>query len=75
MPKIIKVRCNGPAKHINEVDLDKALETSFVLRGGPVQSQQPIESQQATPERIVLRCRECNEGKVIITRQMLQENL
>ena len=69
MPKIIKIKCNGPDKHINEVDLDKALGTTVVLRGGPTQIERPI------PKRVVKPCQFCTIGKVIITREMFEENL
>ena len=69
MPRIIKVRCNGPNKHVNEVDLNKALKENVVLRG----VQPP--TTQSTPERIVLPCQQCTEGKVILSRKMIEENL
>ena len=69
MPKIIKVRCNGPNKHINEVDLDKINQTTVVLRGNPAAQQSYV------PDRLVLNCQSCTEGRVIITREMLEENL
>ena len=66
MPKIIKVKCNGPGKHLNEVDLDKLLQPTLILKGKP--SPQPHD----LPERLVQRCQFCTEGKVIITREMLE---
>ena len=33
MAKTIKVRCNGPGRHVNEIGLDEALEPTVVLRG------------------------------------------
>jgi hypothetical protein len=74
MPTIIKVRCNGPEKHINEVDIDKALRSNVILRGGPAVQQIPAQ-QSEMPERIILNCQFCTEGKVILTRDMIQENL
>ena len=68
MPKIIKVRCNGPGKHINEVDLEKALGTTPVLRGVSTTERQ-------IPERVVKPCQSCTVGTVIITREMFEENL
>ncbi len=68
MPKIIKIKCNGPNKCINEIDLEKALGTTVVLRG-----ESTIERQ--IPERIVKPCQFCTVGKVIITREMFEENL
>ena len=68
MAKIIKVRCNGPRKHVNEIDLDKVLTTAIVLKGRPGQRPQSI------PDRMVLPCGECTEGKVILTRAMIEAN-
>ena len=66
MPEIIKIKCNGPNKHINEVDLSDALREQPVARqmDGPSTSM---------PDRIVLRCRECVDGRVILTRAMIEE--
>jgi hypothetical protein len=67
MAGIIKVRCNGPEKHINEVALDKELNTHVVLRLGGG------ESLESLPERLQLPCQYCTAGKVIITRAMIQD--
>jgi hypothetical protein len=69
MSKIVKVRCNGSGRHVNEVDLEKALRPEVILRGKPAKEQPPI------PERVVLPCKECTEGKVILTRKMIEDNL
>ena len=69
MPNIIKVKCTGPNRHENEVDIEGLLGTDVVLRGTPIDTGRPI------PQRIVRRCAECVEGKVIITREMIAENL
>lgn len=66
MGQIIRVRCNGANKHVNEVDLDDALREDSIARGANF-------SAAAVPERIVLRCRECTEGRVIVTRLMIEE--
>jgi hypothetical protein len=63
--QIIKVRCNGLNRHINDVDLDDALREDSIARGKDLSS-------PALPERIVLRCRECI-GKVIVTRAMFKD--
>jgi len=66
MGKKMKVRCTGPNKHVNEVDLDDALrEDPLARRGGA--------SSAPAPERVVLRCRECVDGRVILTRAMIEE--
>jgi hypothetical protein len=65
MGQIIKVRCNGPNKHVNDVDVDDALRETSTLRGDF--------SSSSVPERIVLRCRVCADGKVIVTRAMIEQ--
>lgn len=69
MATIIKVRCTGAERHVNEIDLDNVLGTTVILRGTPIGTGQPI------PERIVRRCEVCTEGKVILTREMIEDNL
>ena len=69
MAKIIKVRCNGPNKHINEIDLGKVLNTAIVLKS------QSGQGPQSVPDRIVLPCAECTVGKVILTRATIEANL
>jgi hypothetical protein len=72
MGKIIKVRCNGPERHVNEVDLDKALKKDVVLRFARPGQPEPV-PERPVPERLVLPCRSCT-GKVIVTREMIEEN-
>ena len=69
MANIIKVKCTGPDEHVNEVDIENVLGTDVVLRGTPIETGRPI------PQRIVRRCEVCVEGKVIITREMIEETL
>ena len=69
MTKIINVRCTGAERHMNEVDLDTILGTDVVLSGSPIDTGRPI------PPRIVRRCEVCTEGKVIITREMIEQSL
>ena len=69
MSRIIKVRCNGAGRHVNEVDLDEVLREDVVLRGVPSSESRRV------PERLVLPCRSCTEGEVIVTREMIEENL
>lgn len=66
MGQIIRVRCNGANKHVNEVDLDDALREDSIARRSDF-------SAAAVPERIVLRCRECTDGRVIVTRMMIED--
>ena len=67
MGRIIKVRCNGPNKHVNEVDVDDA------LRSVPIARELKFSS-SSVPERIVLRCSGCADGKVIVTRAMIEDS-
>jgi hypothetical protein len=69
MPNIIKVKCTGPNEHVNEVDIENVLGTDVVLFGTPIETGRPI------PQRIVRKCEVCAEGKVIITREMIEETL
>ena len=64
MAKLINVRCNGLGKHVNEVDIDKITKPTIVVRGQPKQSLR---------ERYVLSCQYCTEGKVIVTRKMIEQ--
>lgn len=66
MGQIIKVRCNGLNKHINSVDLDDALREESVARQADL-------AFSSVPERIVLRCRECVDGRVILTREVIED--
>ena len=66
MAEIIKIRCNGPNHHINEVDLGEALSQQAIARTVDYTSRD-------VPDRIVLFCRECTDGKVILTRSMIEQ--
>jgi hypothetical protein len=68
MAKIIKVQCTGREQHVNEIDLEEILGSTVVMHGTPIDTGRPI------PERIVRKCEECIEGRVIITREMIEEN-
>ena len=69
MATIIKVRCTGAERHVNEIDLDNVLGSDVVIHGTPIDTGRPI------PARIVRMCDVCAEGKVIITREIIEENL
>lgn len=69
MAKIINVRCTGAGQHVNEIDLESVLGTDVVLHGTPIDTGRPI------PARIVRRCDVCAEGKVVVTREMIEESL
>ena len=66
MAEMIKIRCNGPSRHVNEVDLGEALREQPITRSAVI-------TQPDVPERIVLHCRECTDGKVILTRAMIKQ--
>ena len=77
MPKTIKIRCNGPDKHINEFDeneFKKILGNTIVIHRGSEDRHSQLDL-QSIPERIVISCKECTYGKVIITRKVIKEVL
>ncbi len=69
MAKIIKVVCTGAGQHENEIDLEAILGSDVVIYGNPIATGRDI------PHRIVRRCDICDEGKVIITREMIESVL
>lgn len=69
MAKIIKVQCTGRGQHVNEIDLEDVIGSDVVLYGSPILTGRDI------PARIVRRCDECDEGKVIITREMIEATM
>ena len=66
MADMIKIRCNGPNHHVNEVDLGEALSRQAIAR--TISYDAPD-----VPDRIVLFCRECTDGQVILTRTMIEQ--
>ncbi len=66
MAKIIKVLCTGPGQHENEIDLEDVIGSDVVIYGGPIAAGRDL------PARIVHRCAVCEEGKVIVTREMIE---
>lgn len=66
MATIIKVPCTSKGQHINEIDLDDILGDDVVVYGSAIDTGRQI------PARIVRRCDECDEGKVIISREMIE---
>jgi len=69
MARIIKVQCTGREQHVNEIELENVLGPNVVIHGTPIDTGRPI------PERIVRKCEQCSEGRVILTREMIEENL
>lgn len=69
MARIVKIKCNGAGQHVNDVDLDRALEEAVVYRGAEARLQN-------LPERVVLKCKESEcKDRIVITRSMLEEML
>ena len=69
MARIIKVQCTGMGRHTNEINLDDVLGSDVVFYGGPIATGRDV------PARIIRRCDVCDEGKVIITREMIEGSL
>jgi hypothetical protein len=69
MDKIIKVRCTGAGQHENEVDLEDVIGPDVVIYGNPIATGRDL------PAQIVRRCAVCDEGKVIVTRDMIEQVL
>ncbi len=69
MSNIIKVKCNGPKQHINDVDIEELAKRVIIMKRA---MDQPSPRR---PERHVLPCKSCTQGKVIVTREMMEENL
>ncbi len=72
MTTIMKIKCNGPGKCVNEIDLDKELGDRVSIYKGTDIRKDPDEL-PPIPKSIVLDCRICAEGKVIITREMAEQ--
>lgn len=70
MAKIVKIKCNGMGQHVNDVDLDRALEEAVVYRSTEARLQN-------LPERLApQRCQVSGcIGRIVITRSMLEEML
>jgi hypothetical protein len=67
MSRKIKVRCNGPERHINELDLERLLTPTFVVRGdNPASNLDDIEFP------LYEDCRYC-AWQVIITRETAEQ--
>src|SRR5262249_14914641 len=68
MNKKIKVRCNGQERHINEIDLDRLLKPSFVVRGDNM-----VIDFDGVEFPLYEDCRYC-AGHVIITREVVEKS-
>lgn len=69
MANIISVQCTGPGRHVNEINLEDILGESVILDGSPIATGRQV------PERIIRKCDVCVEGRVIITREMVERSL
>lgn len=69
MEKIIKVKCTGAGQHINEINLEDVFGEDVILYGSPIVTGRQI------PARIVRNCEVCEEGKVVLTREMIEDIL
>jgi len=70
MATIIKVKCNGPNRCVNEVDIKSLIDDEVIAyRLATTPDHHPVR------ERYVLKCKHCSEGQVVVTRQMIEENL
>jgi hypothetical protein len=63
----IKVRCNGPEPHVNEIDLEQLLESIFAVRGD-----MPDISPDDSEFPLYEYCRRCS-GHVIITKEIAEQ--
>lgn len=70
MNERIKVRCNGPERHINDIDLKRLLEPTFVTKGPNQVSSLPNLADVEFP--LYEDCRYCS-GRVIITREIAEQ--
>jgi hypothetical protein len=66
----IKVRCNGPERHINDIDLERLLEPTFVTKGPDQASRLSNLSDVEFP--LYEDCRYC-AGRAIITREIAEK--
>lgn len=66
----IKVRCNGPERHSNEIDLERLLRPTYVSRG----DHRPVHLPPLDDIEFPLYddCRHC-DGQVIITRELAEQ--
>ena len=69
MGKIIKVRCTGPGRHINEVDLGDLLQDTPIYKFAPSDNPSPFEEFKDRYEKV---CRGCTY-KVVVTREMIND--
>lgn len=73
MNEIIRIKCNGPGKHLNEVNLKELLSDDIVLR--EYKSNDDCFEGINIQNRYIKRCKRCVEGEIIITRDMIEKVL
>jgi hypothetical protein len=66
MAKIVKVVCTGSGRHENEIDLEDVIGPDVVIYGNPIAAGRDL------PAQIVRRCAVCDEGRVVVTRDMIE---
>jgi len=69
MTKTIKVACTGAGQHVNAIELKKILQPAVVTR-----SAKPAKPPEI-PARSVFYCQFCKEGKIVVTREMMEETM
>lgn len=69
MAKIVKVLCTGPGQHENEIDIADVIGEDVVIFGNPIAAGRDL------PAQIIRRCSVCDEGRVIVTRDMIERAL
>lgn len=69
MAKTIKVTCTADHTHVNEIELEKILKPVIVARSAAPSRPREI------PQRSVFKCEYCQTGKVVVTREMVQDAL
>lgn len=72
MAQYMKIKCNGPGEHVNEFDLEE-LKKRVTLT--PVMRHTAWPASPQFPNRVVLYCRYCTQGRVVITKDMFDEFL
>ena len=73
MSKKIKLRCNGTEHHINEIDLEKLIESTFIVKGGNPPPRPPGPTNLDDVEFPLYEdCRYC-DGQVIVTREFAEQ--
>ena len=67
MAQTIKVTCTGAGQHVNAIPLKRILQPTVVIR-----SAKPAKPPEIPP-RSVFYCQFCKEGKIVVTREMVEE--